>query len=114
MIKVFKVPLIKKPSRRLRNTYDSIALDLKKQLYNGLMNSAPLYGPSDDKESKHLDVVFMVRLEVKYYLPGAMSTMTLCSSCYPGVIVLQSRADERLGGLMGGLRHVQTTSPVPG
>lgn len=54
----------------------------------------------------------MVRLEVKYYLPGAMSTMTQCSSRYPGVILLQSRADVCLGGLRGGLRRVQNISPV--
>lgn len=70
MIKVFKVPVIKKPGRRLRNTCGSTAFDLKKQPYNALMNSAPPHGPSDDKVQKHLGVVFMVRLEVKYHLQG--------------------------------------------
>lgn len=51
MIEVFKVPIIKKPIIRLRYTCGSIALNLKKQLYNGLMNSAPPDRPSDDKES---------------------------------------------------------------
>lgn len=111
-IKVFEVPIIKMSCRSLRNMCDSIALNLKKQLHNGLMNSAPPDGRSDDKVKKNLGVVFMVRLEVKYYLPGAISTMTQCSSCYPGVILLHSRADICLGSLRGGLRHVQNISPV--
>lgn len=77
MIRVCKVPVIKKPGRRLRNTCGSIAFDLKKQLYNGLMNSAPPHGPSDDKVKKHFVVVFMVGLKVKYYCEGNVHDETV-------------------------------------
>lgn len=66
-----KTHIIKKTRRSLRNTCGCVALDLKKTLYNGLMNSAPA-GTSDAEVRS---------VQVWHLQPGWKKSITCQGQC---------------------------------